>query len=134
MVGVILVAALEWVPILVSAWIGVVLMLLTGCLKPGELYSSVRWDVIFLLAELIPLGIAMENSGATQWLAARMVALGGNWSGYALLTLFFVITFLVTEILPNNACVVLLLPITAKVAESVDHKCPQGRVLPPGKG
>ncbi|PSN17155.1 SLC13 family permease [filamentous cyanobacterium CCP5] len=119
MVGVILLAALEWVPILVSAWIGVVLMVLTGCLKPGELYSSVRWDVIFLLAGLIPLGIAMENSGATQWLADWMVSLGGEWSGYALLTLFFVITSLVTEILSNNACVVLLLPIAAKVAESL---------------
>jgi di/tricarboxylate transporter len=119
MIGVIILAALEWVPILVSAWIGVVLMLLTGCLKPGELYSAVRWDVIFLLAGLIPLGIAMENSGATQWLADRMVALGGNWSGYALLTLFFIITSLVTEILSNNACVVLLLPIAAKVAESL---------------
>ena len=119
LVAVVILAALEWVPILVSAWIGVVLMLLTGCLKPGELYSSVRWDVIFLLAGLIPLGIAMENSGATQWLADRMVALGGNWSGYALLTLFFIITSLVTEILSNNACVVLLLPIAAKVAESL---------------
>lgn len=117
--GVVILAALEWMPILVSAWIGVVLMLLTGCLKPGELYSTVRWDVIFLLAGLIPLGIAMENSGATQWLADRMLALGGQWSGYALLTLFFVITSLVTEILSNNACVVLLLPIAAKVAESL---------------
>jgi len=118
--GVILLAALEWVPILVSAWIGVVLMLLTGCLKPGELYNSVRWDVIFLLAGLIPLGIAMENSGATQWLANQLVTLGGQWSGYALLTLFFVITSLVTEILSNNACVVLLLPIAAQVAETLD--------------
>jgi di/tricarboxylate transporter len=119
LVAVVILAALEWVPILVSAWIGVVLMLLTGCLKPGELYSAVRWDVIFLLAGLIPLGIAMENSGAIQWLADRMVALGGNWSGYALLTLFFIITSLVTEILSNNACVILLLPIAAKVAESL---------------
>lgn len=119
MLGVIVLAAFEWVPILVSAWIGVVLMLLTGCLKPGELYSSVRWDVIFLLAGLIPLGIAMENSGATQWLADQLVTVGGGWSGYALLTLFFVMTSLVTEILSNNACVVLLLPIAAKVAESL---------------
>jgi di/tricarboxylate transporter len=120
MVGVVLLAAIAWLPILVSAWIGVVLMLLTGCLKPGELYSAVRWDVIFLLAGLIPLGIAMENSGATQWLAHQLVALGGQWSGYALLTLFFIITSLVTEILSNNACVVLLLPIAANVAESLN--------------
>lgn len=120
LLGVVLLAALKWVPILVSAWTGVVLMLLTGCLKPGELYSSVRWDVIFLLAGLIPLGTAMENSGATQWLANQLVAIGGQWSGYGLLTLFFVMTSLVTEILSNNACVVLLLPIAAKVAESLN--------------
>ncbi|MBE9078223.1 SLC13 family permease [Romeria aff. gracilis LEGE 07310] len=119
LIGVVVLAALEWVPILVSAWIGVVLMLLTSCLRPGELYQAVRWDIIFLLAGLIPLGIAMEKSGATQWLADAMVALGGQWSGYGLLTLFFVITSLVTEILSNNACVVLLLPIAAKVAETL---------------
>lgn len=120
MVGVIILVALEWVNILVSAWIGVLLMVFTGCLKPGELYSSVRWDVIFLLAGLIPLGIAMENSGATQLLSDRMVALGGEWSGYTLLTVFFIITSLITEIISNNACVILLLPIAAKVAESLN--------------
>jgi di/tricarboxylate transporter len=117
MIGVVLLAAVDWMPILVSAWVGVVLMLLTGCLKPGELYSAVRWDVIFLLAGLIPLGLAMENSGATQWLADRLVAVGGDWSGYLLLSLLFIMTSLVTEILSNNACVVLLLPIAAQVAE-----------------
>ncbi|HEY9815324.1 MAG TPA: SLC13 family permease, partial [Candidatus Obscuribacterales bacterium] len=120
LIGVVILAALDWLPILVSAWIGVALMLLTGCLRPGELYSSVRWDVIFLLAGLIPLGLAMDNAGATQWLADQLVNLGSAWSGYALLTLFFVLTSLVTEILSNNACVVLLLPIAAKVAESLN--------------
>ena len=59
-------AGLNLCPILVSALAGVVLMILTGCLKPGELYQAVRWDVIFLLACLIPLGTAMTNSGGDQ--------------------------------------------------------------------
>ena len=67
--GVVLATALNLLPILVSALLGVVLMVLTGCLKPGELYEAVRWDIIFLLAGLIPLGIAMRNSGTTEWLA-----------------------------------------------------------------
>ena len=46
---------------------GVVLMVITGCLKPGEIYGAVRWDIIFLLAGLIPLGIAMENSGTSEF-------------------------------------------------------------------
>ncbi|WP_319419704.1 SLC13 family permease [Pleurocapsa sp. FMAR1] len=118
--GVILLAAFDVLPILVSALVGVVLMIITGCLKPGEVYGAVRWDVIFLLAGLIPLGTAMENSGATKWLADNILAVGGNLSGYWILLFFFVITSLITEILSNNASVVLLIPIAAKVAESLN--------------
>lgn len=73
--GVILISAFELIPILISALAGVILMIVTGVLKPREIYTAVRWDIIFLLAGLIPLGIAMDNSGATKWLADRLVAL-----------------------------------------------------------
>jgi di/tricarboxylate transporter len=118
--AVILAAAFDLLPILVSALAGVLLMVITGVLKPGEVYGAVRWDVIFLLAGLIPLGTAMENSGATQWLADNLMVVGGKFSGYWILLFFFVITSLLTEILSNNATVVLLIPIAAKVAESLN--------------
>ncbi len=117
--GVVIVAALNWLPILVTSLIGVVFMVLTGCLKPREIYDAVRWDIIFLLAGLIPLGIAMDKSGTTQWLANTLIGLGGNLSGYWILTFFFVITSLLTEIISNNAAVVLLLPVAGKVAENL---------------
>ena len=117
--AVVLLAAFKILPIIVSAFIGAVLMVVTGCLKPGELYEAVRWDVIFLLAGLIPLGIAMNNSGATHLLASNLVVLGSRLPGYWLLTFFFVITALTTEILSNNASVVLLLPIAAEVAQTL---------------
>ncbi|MEQ8961560.1 MAG: SLC13 family permease [Coleofasciculus sp. C2-GNP5-27] len=119
-VGVVLVAAFNLLPILVSALAGVVLMVITGCLKPGEVYSAVRWDIIFLLAGLIPLGIAMENSGTTKWLADNLVSLGSSFSPYWMLTFFFLITALLTEVLSNNASVVLLLPIAVQVAQTLD--------------
>jgi len=118
--AVILLAAFNLVPILVSALAGVVLMVLTGCLKPGEIYGAVRWDVIFLLAGLIPLGIAMEESGATQWLASGLLAVGGHLSGYWILTFFFVVTTLLTSILSNNASVVLMIPIAVEVAKTLE--------------
>ncbi len=118
--AVVLATALNLLPILVSALLGVVLMVLTGCLKPGELYEAVRWDIIFLLAGLIPLGIAMRNSGTTDWLAQGLVALGENLSGYWLLTIFYVATVLITEVLSNNASVVLLLPVAVEVATRLD--------------
>ncbi len=117
--SVVIAAAVTDYPILVSALAGVVAMILTGCLKPGELYQAVRWDVIFLLACLIPLGTAMQNSGATEWIASQLVSVGGGMSSYWLLTLLYVITVLLTAVLSNNASVILLLPIGAQVASSI---------------
>lgn len=118
-VGVILVSAVDILPILVSSLIGVLLMVITGCLKPGEIYGAVRWDIIFLLAGLIPLGIAMDNSGTNQWLADRLLNVAGNLSGYWILVLFYFATSMLTEVLSNNAAVVLMIPIAVKVAETV---------------
>lgn len=117
--GVIVVAAFNWLPILVSALLGVALMVLTGCLRPGEIYGAVRWDIIFLLAGLIPLGTAMDKSGTTQWMADHLLAAGGHLSGYWVLTFFYIATSVLTEILSNNAAVVLMIPIAVKVAISL---------------
>jgi di/tricarboxylate transporter len=116
---VVLLAAFNILPILVSSLMGVVFMVITGCLKPGEIYGAVRWDIIFLLAGLIPLGIAMDNSGTNQWLAEQFLSVGANLSGFWLLMLFYFATSLLTEILSNNAAVVLMIPIAVKVAETV---------------
>jgi di/tricarboxylate transporter len=118
-VGVVVIAALDWMPILVTSLVGVLLMIITGCLKPGEIYGAVRWDIIFLLAGLIPLGTAMENSGTTKWLANYLVTFGGHLSGYWILLLFYITTAILTEILSNNATVVLMLPIAVEVAKSL---------------
>jgi di/tricarboxylate transporter len=117
--SVIVVAAFNWMPILVSALIGVLLMILTGCLKPGEVYGAVRWDIIFLLAGLIPLGTAMEKSGATQWLADIFVRSGDFIPGFWVLMLFYLLTSILTEILSNNAAVILMLPLAVKVATAL---------------
>lgn len=117
--GVIVVSAFEWLPILVASLVGVVLMIITGCLRPGEIYGAVRWDIIFLLAGLIPLGIAMEKSGTTEWLAALLVGAGGHLSGFWILVFFYIVTSALTEILSNNASVVLMIPVAVEVANKL---------------
>ncbi|MFM7441491.1 MAG: SLC13 family permease [Snowella sp.] len=119
-VGVVVVAALDWMPILITSLAGVILMIVTGCLKPGEIYGAVRWDIIFLLAGLIPLGTAMDNSGTTQWLAEHLAIAGGGLSGYWILFLFYLATAILTEILSNNATVVLMLPVAFEVANKLN--------------
>ncbi len=119
-VGVVIIAALNILPILVSSLVGVMLMILSGCLKPGEIYGAVRWDIIFLLAGLIPLGIAMEKSGTNQLIAEYIVSLGGYLPSYWVLVLFYLTTALLTEILSNNAAVLLMLPVAVEVAKSLN--------------
>ncbi|MGB3536493.1 MAG: SLC13 family permease [Microcoleaceae cyanobacterium] len=119
-IGVILVSAFGLTSILLSSLIGVILMLVTGCLKPGEVYGAVRWDVILLLAGLIPLGVAMENSGTTQIIAKQLAILGENVSGFWVLACFYILTSLLTEILSNNASVVLMIPIAVEVANTLN--------------
>jgi di/tricarboxylate transporter len=116
---VIIIAAFDIQPILVTSLVGVVLMVITGCLKPGEVYGSIRWDIIFLLAGLIPLGTAMDNSGTSKWLADNLVAIGGNLSGFWILVFFYLITSVLTEILSNNAAVVLMIPVAVEVAKTL---------------
>jgi di/tricarboxylate transporter len=117
--GVIIIAALDIAPILVTSLAGVLLMVITGCLKPGEVYGAVRWDIIFLLAGLIPLGIAMDKSGTTEWLAKYLVGMGGSLSGYWILFFFYLVTSFLTEILSNNAAVVLMIPVAVEVAKTL---------------
>jgi di/tricarboxylate transporter len=118
--GVILLAAFNILPIAVSAMMGVLLMFLTRILRPFEVYDSVNWDVIFLLAGVIPLGIAMQKSGAADLIAHSIVAYSGFMTPLVLLMVFYALTTVLTEIISNNAAVVLLIPIGISVADKLD--------------
>jgi di/tricarboxylate transporter len=103
-------------PILVTALAGVVAMVVTGVLKPNELYGSVDWDVIFLLAGVIPLGVALERTGAAQLLANLVTASADVLPPLLVLWLFYVLTGLLTSVISNNASVALLIPVAAAAA------------------
>ena len=62
----------------------------------------------------------MENSGTTQLIAKQLAALGENVSGFWVLTCFYIFTSLLTEILSNNASVVLMIPIAVEVATTLN--------------
>jgi di/tricarboxylate transporter len=109
-------AGLGLAPIVLSALGGVVAMVVTGCLRPGEVYESVDWNVIFLLAGLIPLGIAMTRTGAAEFLAGHIVGATGGTPPLILLGVFYLLTAVLTNIVSNNASVVLMIPVAVDVA------------------
>jgi di/tricarboxylate transporter len=113
---VVLLAAIDVLPIVVSALAGSLAMVVTGCLKPTEVYDAVQWDVIFLLAGVIPLGIAMEASGTAAILATFVVEAATIMPLIAVLGLFYVVTALLTNVISNNASVVLMIPVAVEAA------------------
>jgi di/tricarboxylate transporter len=116
--GVVIVAALGQ-PILLTALVGSVLMVLTGCLRMSELHESIRWDVIFLLAGMIPLGLALERTGAAAYLADLVVRSAHFVPDLAVLMLFYLLTTILTEFISNNASVVVMVPIGIATAVSL---------------
>ncbi|MFO8034601.1 MAG: SLC13 family permease [Candidatus Bipolaricaulota bacterium] len=116
--GVVLFAALG-VPILTTAVTGCVLMVLTGCLRPHELHASIRWDVIFLLAGLIPLGMALETTGAAQVLGELAAGVAEFVPPVVMLMLFYLVATALTSVLSNSASVVVLVPVGIATAQGL---------------
>ena len=117
--GVVGSAALNLVPIVVSAITGCVLLVLTGCLTMQEAYSAVEWRIIFLLAGVLTLGIALEKTGAALLLSNWLIATVGIWGPLALVSAFYFVTSLLTETMSNNATAALLAPIAITTAQSL---------------
>lgn len=111
-------AALGLVPILIGAIIGCVLMVLCRCLTLEEAYGAVQWKVIFLLGGVLALGRAMEKSGAALLIANTLVETVGSLGPRALVSAFYLMTSLMTELMSNNATAALLTPIAIAVADS----------------
>jgi len=109
--SVVLLAAFGVMPILVSALVGVMVMVLTGCINVQEAYDAIDWFVIFLLAGVIPLGIVMEKTGTADFLANGIVQVSESLGPVAVVSVFYLIATIFAAIMSHNAAIILLLPI-----------------------
>jgi len=117
--GVIGLAAFNVLPILVTALLGCLAMVLTRCLRLDEAYHAINWQVIFLLAGILPLGIAMQKSGAAGFIAERAVGMVGDMGPVAVLAVIYLMTSVMTDTMSNNAAAVLLAPIAISTAQQI---------------
>jgi len=117
--GVVILPALGVFPIVVSALAGVSAMVVTGVLKPTELYESIDWNVIFLLAGVIPLGIALEQTGGADLIGGAIAASADVLPAVGVLWVFYIGTALVTNVISNNASVVLMIPVAIEAANQL---------------
>ncbi|MBI2949077.1 MAG: SLC13 family permease [Verrucomicrobia bacterium] len=112
-------AATNVMPILVSSIIGCVALVATRCITLEEAYASIDWKVIFLLAGVLPLGLAIEKSGAAQLLANSTLALVGPFGPITVLAVLYLLTAVLTEFMSNSATAVLLAPIALSTATAL---------------
>jgi di/tricarboxylate transporter len=125
LLGVILLSAFELMPIEVAAPVGCVLLMLTGAIRPRDAYASVDWPLMFLIYTTIALGLAMDSTGAANFIAQHLVGTAAGWfeeawRPLAMLAVVYLLTVAITEVLSNNATVVLMMPIALGIALQMD--------------
>ncbi len=117
--GVLIAVSTRILPVATAMLIGAVLMVLTRVLDMDEAYDAIEWKSVFLIAGMLPMGIAMQNSGTALFLAEKIVELVGNWGTVAVMMGIFLMTALTTEVMSNAAATVLVTPIAIDAARSL---------------
>jgi di/tricarboxylate transporter len=112
-------AAFNVMPILVSSIVGGIALVVSRCLTLEEAYAAIEWRVIFLLAGVLPLGLALERSGAAGALAEATVNLAGAAGPVVVLATLYFVTAVLTEFMSNNATAVLMAPIALVAATAL---------------
>ncbi len=115
----ILLPMLKLLPLMAAVLLAMVAMVATGCLRPGEVQRSIRWDVILLLGSLSCFSVAMQKTGLAEALAEDLLKALQGWPTYAVLLVVVVLGQAFTEALSNGTTVVLLLPIAVELAKGL---------------
>jgi len=98
-------------PIQVAAFTGAVFVLITGALTMEQAYRAVEWRAIFLVAAVLPVGIAMERSGAALLIANNVAEVAGALGPQIVLVMLLVMSSLLSQGLDGAPTVVLLAPV-----------------------
>jgi di/tricarboxylate transporter len=110
---------LGWLHISAAAVLAAILMVLTRCLTMDEAYEAVEWKSVFLIAGMLPMGIAMQKTGTAQFLADLIIAAVGELGPQMTMVGLFILTTIITEFMSNAAAAVLVAPIAISTAQSL---------------
>ena len=119
----IVLAAFGILPILKGAILSAVILLVFRIISPNEAYQSIHWQVIVLIAALIPLGIVIESTGTAAFIGELISETVANFSPnkqpYILLGLIYLITMILTEVSSNTATAIIMAPIVMAVTNQM---------------
>ena len=114
-------AAAGWIPLPLSALLGVLWAFLSGVITPEQAYQAVPWRVLFLIAGMIPLAQVMQQTGTAAFLSRAMLApLGPHAPAWAVAAVFMVLTVALTQIISGQAAALIIAPLAIAAAEHYD--------------
>jgi di/tricarboxylate transporter len=119
MVLTLITAATGLLPIAVAMMLGALAMIATGCLTMDEAYRAVEWRAIFLIAGMLPVGIALMRSGVAEWLGQLLVTGLSAWGPLALAGGMLVLTMLLSQVMSGQVTAVVLTPMAVAAAQQV---------------
>ncbi len=106
-------------PVQVAFSMAALAMVLSGVLPIKNVYTSIDWPVIVLLAAMIPVGTALETTGGASLIASQILSTGEMFPPWAILAAILVVTMFLSDIINNAATVVLMAPIAISVAHGL---------------
>lgn len=115
-VGVLALVTFHLTTLPLAVMLGAFLVFITRCITPAEAYATIEWKAIVLIGSMLSLGAAMEHTGAARYLSAQLLALVDAGEPRWLLTIFFVLTVLLTQPMSNQAAAIVVLPIALQTA------------------
>ncbi|MEO6724611.1 MAG: SLC13 family permease, partial [Blastocatellia bacterium] len=116
LLGVVLLVSSGLLPIVTAATAGCVVLMLTGCLRPREVYRAIDLSLVFLLAGSLSLGMALEKTGHTALLAKGVAGLTGVTGPFVVMAGFFIAAVVISELMSNSGTVALLGPLALSAA------------------
>ncbi|GAE25531.1 putative transport protein [Halalkalibacter wakoensis JCM 9140] len=120
LLGMLLAMIFEWIPAVVSIVIAALLMVLTGCIRQtDQAYQSINWQTVILIACMLPMATALENTGGVTFMSEGLIQSLGAIGPLAVLAGLYGLTSLFSQFISNTATAVLLFPVAILTAEQM---------------
>lgn len=120
LLGMLVAMVFEVVPAVVAIVVAAVLMVLTGCVRQtDQAYQSINWQTVVLIACMLPMATALENTGGVTFMSEGLIQSLGAIGPLAVLAGLYAITSLFSQFISNTATAVLLFPVAILTAEQL---------------
>lgn len=128
MLATILTTAFNLLPLEIASLAGATAIVVTGCLTPRQAYRAIDTRIYVFIAGAIPLGLAMEQTGAAKLLAGALKQTVQGWPEFGVLLVIYAIVGLVTQLMSDAATVALFAPVAVALAQTLG-RAPEAYVV-----